>query len=157
MPACLKCSRLAANCQGVARRCDDTAEVIFWVKPGILRLEEHRGTETGVCMERRRHRRVPAQVQGFLLGNSHEVDGHTLDLSLGGARFESELDVFPGKVIVIRLVVPGLEAPLSIEEARVQWVSEQTFGVEFKKVQPDELDELEQLIDEFDAGQSGHA
>jgi len=108
-------------------------------------------------MERRRHRRVPAQVQGFLLGNSHEVDGHTLDLSLGGARFESELDVFPGKVIVIRLVVPGLEAPLSIEEARVQWVSEQTFGVEFKKVQPDELDELEQLIDEFDAGQSGHA
>jgi len=101
---------------------------------------------------------VSAQVQGFLLGNSHEVEGHTLDLSLGGARFESDLDVFPGKVIVVRLVVPGLGAPLSIQEAKVQWVDEQTFGVEFQKVQPNELDELEQLIDDYnDAEQSGHA
>ena len=109
-------------------------------------------------MERRKHRRVPAQVQGFLLGNSHEVKGQTLDLSLGGARFESDLDVFPGKVIVVRLVVPGLESPLSIQAAMVQWVGEQTFGVEFKKVQPGDLDELEQLIDEYDdAENSGHA
>jgi len=101
---------------------------------------------------------VSAQVQGFLLGNSHEVEGHTLDLSLGGAKFESELDVFPGKVIVVRLVVPGLETPLSIQEAKVQWVDERTFGVEFQKVQPHELDELEQLIDDYDdAEQSGHA
>jgi len=109
-------------------------------------------------MERRKHRRVPAQIQGFLLGNSHEVEGHTLDLSRGGARFESELDVFPGKVIVIRLVVPGLDTPLSIEEARVQWANEQMFGVEFQKVQPDDLDELEELINEYDEdGNSGHA
>ena len=106
-------------------------------------------------MERRKHRRVPVQIQGFLLGNSHEVESHTLDLSLGGARFESDLDVFPGKVIVVRLVVPGLEAPLSIHEARVQWVYEQTFGVEFQKVPADELDELEELIDEFDEAENG--
>jgi hypothetical protein len=103
-------------------------------------------------MERRKHRRVPVQIPGLLLGNSHEVEGHTLDLSLGGARFESDLDVFPGKVILIRLVVPGLEAPLSIQEAKVQWVDEQTFGVEFQKVQPDELEEL---IDEYDETESG--
>jgi PilZ domain-containing protein len=109
-------------------------------------------------MERRKHRRVSAQIQGFLLGNSHEVEGHTLDLSLSGARFESDFEVFPGKVIVIRLVVPGLEAPLSIQEARVQWVDEQTFGVEFQNVQPNELDELEELIDEYnEAENSGHA
>lgn len=109
-------------------------------------------------MERRKHRRVAAQVQGFLLGNSHEVEGQTLDLSLGGARFESDLEVFPGKVIVVRLVVPGLGAPVSIQAARVQWVDEQTFGVEFQTVQPGDLDELEQLIDEYDdAENSGHA
>ena len=109
-------------------------------------------------MERRRHRRVTAHIQGLLLGNSHEVEGCTLDLSLGGAKFESVLDVFPGKVIVVRLVIPGLDAPLSIQEARVQWVEEQTFGVKFEKVRPDEFDELEQLIDEFDdAERSGHA
>ena len=109
-------------------------------------------------MERRKHRRVPAHIQGFLLGNSHEVEGHTLDLSLGGARFESDLDVFPGKLIVVRLVVPGLDSPLSIQEAKVQWVDEQTFGVEFQKLQPEELDELEELIDEYeDTENSGHA
>lgn len=109
-------------------------------------------------MERRSHRRVPAKIQGFLLGNSHEVEGRTLDLSLGGAKFESDLNVFPGKVIVVRLVIPGLPAPVSIPEARVRWVGDQTFGVQFQNVEPDELDELEQLIDEYDdAGRSGHA
>ncbi|WP_455245107.1 PilZ domain-containing protein [Petrachloros mirabilis] len=109
-------------------------------------------------MERRKHRRVSAKVQGFLLGNSHEVEGQTLDLSVGGARFESDLEVFPGKVIVIRLVIPGLKEPLSIQEARVQWVADQTFGVEFQGVPDEELDELEQLIDEYDdTGNSGHA
>ena len=109
-------------------------------------------------MERRKYRRVPANIQGFLLGNSHEVEAYTLDLSLGGARFESDLDVWPGKVIVVRLVIPGLDTPVSIDEARVQWLAEETFGVEFQKVQAEELDELEELIDEFDdAQESGHA
>lgn len=109
-------------------------------------------------MERRKHRRIPAQVQGFLLGNSHEVEGKTIDLSLGGAKFESELNVHPGKVIVIRLVLPGVEEPVSIQEALVRWVGEQQFGVEFQNVDPDDLDELEQLLDEYDdAEHSGHA
>jgi hypothetical protein len=92
------------------------------------------------------------------LGNSHEIEGHTLDLSLGGARFESDLAVFPGKSIMVRLLVPGAESPVSIPEARVRWVDEHTFGVEFENVRPDELDELEELIDEFDeTDQGGHA
>ena len=36
-------------------------------------------------MERRRHRRVPAQVKSLLRANSHEAEGETVDLSLGGA------------------------------------------------------------------------
>jgi PilZ domain len=109
-------------------------------------------------MERRKHRRVPVQIQGFLVGNSHEIEGHTLDLSLGGAKFESDLEVFPGKTIMVRLVVPGAESAVSIPEAKVRWVVEQTFGVEFENVQPDDLDELEELINEFDeAEQGGHA
>jgi hypothetical protein len=106
-------------------------------------------------MERRKHRRVPVRVLGFLSGNSHEVEGRTLDISLGGAKFESDLEVHPGKVIVVRLVHPGLDEPVSIEEARVQWVAQQTFGVKFQKVQPEEFDELEQLIDEYDETEGG--
>lgn len=110
-------------------------------------------------MERRQHRRVPAQVQGFLLGNSHEIEGVTLDLSVGGAKFDCDLEVYPGKMIRVRLVIPGAEEPVLIEDARVQWVGEEdTFGVSFQNVRPGELDELEQLIDEYDEAEgSGHA
>jgi hypothetical protein len=112
----------------------------------------------GSSMERRQHRRVPAQLQGFLLGNSHEVEAVTLDLSVGGARFDCDIEVYPGKVIRVRLVIPGAEEPVSIEEGRVQWVGEDTFGVSFQNVQPAELDELEQLIDEYEETEgSGHA
>ena len=109
-------------------------------------------------MERRQHRRVPAQLQGFLLGNSHEIEAVTLDLSVGGAKFDCEIEVYPGKVIRVRLVIPGVEELVSIKDARVQWVGEDTFGVSFQNVRPDELDELEQLIDEYEETEgSGHA
>jgi hypothetical protein len=106
-------------------------------------------------MERRQHRRVPVQLQGFLLGNSHETEAVTLDLSVGGARFDCDLEVYPGKVIRVRLVIPGAEEPVSIDEGRVQWVEGDIFGVSFQNVM---LDELEQLINEFEeAEDGGHA
>ncbi len=101
-------------------------------------------------MDRRKYRRVPAQVPGFLLGNSHEIEAITLDLSVGGARFDCDLEVYPGKVIRVRLVIPGAEDPVSIEDARVQWIGEDSFGVAFQNVRPAELDEIEQLIDEYE-------
>src|SRR2546421_3047318 len=85
-------------------------------------------------MDRRAHRRVPAQLQGFLLGNSHEIEAVTLDLSIGGARFDCDLEVYPGKMIRVRLVIPGAEGPVSIDDARVQWVGEDMFGVSFRNV-----------------------
>lgn len=109
-------------------------------------------------MERRRHRRVPAELKSLLLGNSHEVEGITLDLSIGGARIESELDVFPGKQIRVRLVMPGEEEPLLIDQAMVRWVDEDTFGIEFLKVNQDRRDDLEELIDAFEElEEGGHA
>jgi hypothetical protein len=109
-------------------------------------------------MERRQHRRVPAQLKSLLLGNSHEVEGITLDLSIGGARIESEIDVFPGKQIRVRLVVPGEEEPLLIDQALVRWVDEDTFGIQFLTVDQEERDDLEDLIDAFDElEEGGHA
>ena len=107
-------------------------------------------------MERRQHRRVPAQLKSLLLGNSHEVEGVTLDLSIGGARSES--DVFPGKQIQVRLVVPGEEKPLLIDQALVRWVDEDSFGIEFLKVNQERRDDLEELVDAFEElEEGGHA
>jgi hypothetical protein len=128
------------------------------IQPFSIAPESSRNRNLGSNMERRQHRRVQAQVLGFLLGNSHEIEAVTLDLSVGGAKFECDLEVYPGKVIHVRLVIPGAEEPLSIEDARVQWVGEDTFGVSFQNVRPTELDELEQLIDEYEEAEgSGHA
>lgn len=99
-------------------------------------------------MERRQHRRVPAQVKSLIRANSHEVEGETRDLSLGGAQIESSLSVHPGRQIAVKLIVPGDDTPILIEQARVQWNVDRTFGVRFVDLQPHELDELEQLIDE---------
>jgi PilZ domain len=109
-------------------------------------------------MERRQHRRVSAHLKSLLLGNSHEVEGITLDLSIGGARIESDIDVFPGKQIRVRLVVPGEEEPLLIDQALVRWVAEDMFGIEFLKVSRERRDDLEELIDEFEElEEGGHA
>jgi hypothetical protein len=108
-------------------------------------------------MERRLHRRVPARVKSLLKANSHEVESETLDLSLGGAKFESPLAVQPGRQIIVKLIIPEVEVPLVIEQAQVQWIHDQTFGVRFLDVQQEELDELEQLIDECIALDEGHA
>lgn len=99
-------------------------------------------------MERRQNRRVPVQVKSLLRANSHEVEGETVDLSLGGARIESDLVVQPGKQIVVKLIVPGVKDPIYIDQAQVQWIHDQTFGVMFLEIRQQELDELEQLIDE---------
>jgi len=109
-------------------------------------------------MERRQHPRVSAQVKSLLRANSHEVEGETIDLSLGGARIESDLVVQPGKYIVIKLILPGPEQPIYIDQAQVQWIHDKTFGVRFLEIQREELDELEQLIDECIAlDEGGHS
>jgi hypothetical protein len=100
-------------------------------------------------MERRKHRRVPASLKSLLRANSHEIEGQTVDLSLGGAKFESTLVVQPGRQLVVKLIVPDLDEPVYIDRAQVQWVQDQTFGVEFLEVRQEERGELEQLIDEF--------
>jgi len=99
-------------------------------------------------MERRQHRRVPAQVRSLLRANSHEVEGQTVDLSVGGARMESDLVVHPGKQIVVKLIVPDVPEPVLIEQAQVQWIHDQTFGIKFLEIRQPELDELEQLIED---------
>ncbi|MBL8036750.1 MAG: PilZ domain-containing protein [Nitrospira sp.] len=100
-------------------------------------------------MERRQHRRVPAHVKSLVRANSHEVEAATRDLSLGGAQIESSLAVQPGRQIAVKLIVPGDDTPILIEQARVQWNVDRTFGVRFVDLQPREQDELEQLIDEY--------
>ena len=102
-------------------------------------------------MERRLHRRVRAHIKSLLLANAQEqeMEGKVVDLSLGGAKFESPLIATPGKQVTVKFVVPGASTPIYIEHAEIRWVHDRAFGVKFLEIRPNQLDELEQLIDEY--------
>lgn len=46
------------------------------------------------------------------------------------------------------LLVPRDDTPIVIEQAQVQCAVDRTFGVRFIDLQPQELDDLERLVDE---------
>lgn len=105
-------------------------------------------------MEWRRHRRVRVDLASLLRVNAHEVDGRTVDLSLGGAKIESARSVDPGKHVTVKLIVPGA-APIYIEQAEIRWVCDQTVGIRFLEIRQDRWDDLERLIEEYlDADES---
>ena len=75
-----------------------------------------------------------------------EGTGLVLDLSRGGCRLESPLFILPGLSVELRIYVPGLEWPLMIDGADVQWVSEQTAGLAFVRIRETEQQRLDEVL-----------
>jgi len=73
-----------------------------------------------------------------------EETGLILDLSRGGCRLESPLRMLPGLSLELRIYVPGLEWPLMIDGADVQWVSERTVGLAFVRIREAEQQRLDE-------------
>jgi hypothetical protein len=69
-----------------------------------------------------------------------------LDLSRGGCRLESPLLILPGLSLELHIYVPGLEWPLMIDGADVQWVSEQTAGLAFVRIRETEQQRLDEVL-----------
>ena len=73
--------------------------------------------------DRRATPRFRVQFRTTVSGSSQpEGTGIILDLSRGGCRLESPLSILPGFSLELRIHVPGLEWPLMIDGADVQWV-----------------------------------
>ena len=79
----------------------------------------------------------PTQIEGT---------GIMLDLSTGGCRLESPLTIAPGLSLELRVYVPGLEWPLMIDGANVQWVSGHIVGLAFFRISQTEQQRLDQVI-----------
>jgi hypothetical protein len=76
----------------------------------------------------------------------HEGLGLILDLSVGGCQLESQWAMTPGRALALRVQVPGLEGPLVIDGARVQWVKGQLVGLAFVRIRKTEERRLERVI-----------
>ena len=75
-----------------------------------------------------------------------EGTGLMLDLSRGGCRLESPFLFLPGLSVELRIDVPGLEWPLMIDGADVQWVSEETAGLAFVRIRETEQQRLDDVL-----------
>jgi PilZ domain-containing protein len=96
--------------------------------------------------EKRQQPRFTSHFRSTISGGQGEGQGRTLDLSIGGCMIETDFPVVAGASFECRIYVPGLDWPLRIDEAQVRWVKSNTFGIQFKKIQPDEAAKLKQVI-----------
>lgn len=81
-----------------------------------------------------------------------EWTGTLLDLSTSGCRLESPLLLLaPGLALELRIQVPGLEWPLMIDGAHVQWVSGQIAGLAFFQIRQPEQQRLDEVLTNLSA------
>ena len=93
----------------------------------------------------RRSRRVDLRCElGF---SSDEIEGeaHVTNISTGGCRAESEINVAEGLQFIVLLHLPG-QNPLKIERAAVRWVKGNVFGLSFMLFLPSERAKLQKYL-----------
>ena len=102
--------------------------------------------------DRRATPRFRVQFRTTVSGSTQpDGEGIMLDLSKGGCRLESPLVILPGLLLELRIYVPGLEWPLMIDGADVQWVSGQIAGLAFVRIRQTEQQRLDEVITNLSA------
>ena len=94
----------------------------------------------------RRSKRVDLKCElGF---SSDEIEGEArvTNISTGGCRAESEINVAEGLQFVVLLHLPG-QRPLKIERAAVRWVKGSVFGLSFILFLPSERAKLQHYLE----------
>jgi hypothetical protein len=94
----------------------------------------------------RTYQRFPIHATVYY-GRDHRLGcGVAWNLSKQGLRVQGDHRVELGMFLALTVWLPGCPKSLRIEQATVQWVREQEFGVEIVKTLPVEGARLEQLI-----------
>jgi hypothetical protein len=125
---------------------DWESSAIEWQKGYVKALEEVLDLE-GLSLRRfpRRLTVIPARVvrpdKGGQIG-----DGTIVDLSAGGCRLATTMDITKGEVVEVTFTLPRGEAPLRLEGwvRRAQWVEQELrVGLEFKDPPPSVFETLQ--------------
>jgi c-di-GMP-binding flagellar brake protein YcgR len=84
---------------------------------------------------------------GWLRKGAVEHDlGIIYDVSAKGARVMTEAVITPGDRIAMSLRLPNQVASTFIETATVRWGKEQTYGVEFERLSPNDNKHLQAFM-----------
>jgi len=102
-------------------------------------------------MEHRKYPRFPVQFRSsFSSANVVSGEGTLGDLSIRGCRVFSMTEVEPGTTLLVRVEVSGDEPPLQIDQAIVRWHRDNSFGLEFVSLVPDEWARLQHIVKELE-------
>jgi hypothetical protein len=101
--------------------------------------------------ERRIQPRFTTQFRSSFSGQNKEGQGRTIDISAGGCKIESDMQVVQGATFECRLHVPGLDWPLRIDEVKVRWVEGNTFGIAFMRMSPEEVSKLLAVLENLES------
>jgi hypothetical protein len=94
----------------------------------------------------RKSRRVDLRCELGFSSDEIEGEGHVMNISTGGCRAESEINVAEGLQFVVLLHLPG-QNPLKIERASVRWVKGNVFGLSFILFLPSERARLHRYLE----------
>ncbi len=95
----------------------------------------------------RKSRRVNLQCQlGFSSGEM-EGEARVTNISTGGCRAESDINLAEGLEFQVLLQLPGQSSPVKIERAAVRWVTGDAFGMSFILFLPSERARLKSYLD----------
>jgi c-di-GMP-binding flagellar brake protein YcgR len=72
--------------------------------------------------------------------------GIVYDVSAKGARVMTEAVITPGDRIAMSLRLPNQAASMFVETATVRWGKEQTYGVEFERLSPNDNKHLQTFM-----------
>ncbi|HLZ32733.1 MAG TPA: PilZ domain-containing protein [Nitrospira sp.] len=98
----------------------------------------------------RKSRRVNIRcLLRFSSRESGEIEGeaHVTNISTGGCRAESEINVAEGLEFQVLLQLPEQPVPVKIERAAVRWVTGNAFGLSFILFLPSERARLQAYLD----------
>jgi hypothetical protein len=98
-------------------------------------------------MESRKAPRFPVQFHSsFSSANVVSGEGTLGDLSIRGCRVFSLTEVKPGTTVQLRVDVSDDEPPLQVDQAIVRWHRDNSFGLEFVSLTPDEWARLQHVV-----------
>ena len=75
--------------------------------------------------------------------------GVVFDVTMKGAKVLGETELKPGDRIALNLRLPIRRVPMHVEVARVRWVREHLFGLEFTRLSPTHEWRLWKFIEPF--------
>jgi hypothetical protein len=102
-------------------------------------------------MDHRKHPRFPVQFRSsFCSANLVSGEGNLGDLSIRGCHVYSLVEVKPGTTLQLQILVSDDEPQIQVSQAIVRWYRENSFGLEFISLTPDEWGRLQHVVKDLE-------